>query len=68
MADERFVQIAPLLQAPGCIEITTPKTDRPKSNGAKICGIDVGSTTCKYTLASADGEIISRGSPHGRHW
>jgi len=28
--------------------------------GAKICGIDVGSTTCKYTLASADGEIISQ--------
>jgi len=60
MADERFVQIAPLLQHPGCIEIATPKADRPKSNGAKICGIDVGSTTCKYTLASADGEIISQ--------
>ena len=60
MADERFVQIAPLLQPPGCIEIATPKADRPKSNGAKICGIDVGSTTCKYTLASADGEIISQ--------
>ena len=60
MADERFVQIAPLLQPPGSIEIATPKTDRPKSNGAKICGIDVGSTTCKYTLASADGEIISQ--------
>src|ERR1700726_903421 len=60
MADERFVQIAPLLQPPGCIEITTPKSDRPRSNGAKICGIDVGSTTCKYPLASPDGEIISQ--------
>src|SRR5258707_2507141 len=60
MADERLGQIASLLQPPGCIEITTPKTDRPKSNGAKICGMDVGSTTVKYTLASASGEIISQ--------
>jgi predicted CoA-substrate-specific enzyme activase len=60
MADERFVQIAPLLQPPGCMEITTPKAGRPNANGAKICGIDVGSTTCKYVLASPDGEVISQ--------
>ena len=33
---------------------------RPDANGAKICGMDVGSTTVKYTLASASGEIISQ--------
>jgi predicted CoA-substrate-specific enzyme activase len=48
------------MQPPGCIEITTPKTERPSANGAKICGIDVGSTTCKYVLASPAGEVISQ--------
>src|SRR5258707_7389052 len=60
MADERLGQIASLLQPPGCIEITTPKTERPIANGAKICGMDVGSTTCKYVLASPTGEVISQ--------
>src|SRR6202790_2846134 len=60
MADGNFVQIAPLMREPGVMEIKTPEKMRPAANGAKICGIDVGSTTCKYTLASADGEIISQ--------
>src|ERR1019366_714743 len=60
MADERFVQIAPLMRDPGIVEIKTPQKARASTNGAKICGIDVGSTTCKYTLASADGEVISQ--------
>jgi predicted CoA-substrate-specific enzyme activase len=60
MADGNFVQIAPLMRDPGIVEIQTPQKMSPAANGAKICGIDVGSTTCKYVLASADGEVISQ--------
>lgn len=60
MAEGNFVQIAPLMREPGVMEIKTPERMRPAANGAKICGIDVGSTTCKYVLSSADGEIISQ--------
>ena len=60
MADGNFVQIAPLMREPGMMEIKLPEKQRPDSNGAKICGMDVGSTTVKYTLASASGEIISQ--------
>ena len=52
MADGRFRQIAPLMQSRACVEIKMPKDGGPASNGGKICGIDVGSTTCKYVLAS----------------
>ena len=55
-----FVQIAPLMREPGVMEIKTPAEAAPSANGAKICGMDVGSTTVKYTLASASGEIISQ--------
>ena len=60
MSDGNFVQIAPLLREPGMMEIKTPEKLRPSANGAQICGIDVGSTTCKYVLASASGEVISQ--------
>src|SRR3984885_11528631 len=60
MADGNMVQIAPLMREPGMMEIKLPEKLRPDSNGAKICGMDVGSTTVKYTLASASGEIISQ--------
>src|SRR5579863_4939785 len=60
MAEGNFVQIAPLMREPGMMEIKIPQKIRPDSNGAKICGMDVGSTTVKYTLASASGEIISQ--------
>jgi predicted CoA-substrate-specific enzyme activase len=60
MADGSIVQIAPLIREPGVMEIKTPEKKPPAANGAMICGIDVGSTTCKYVLASASGEIISQ--------
>ncbi len=60
MADGNIVQIAPLMRDPGMMEIKLPEKLRADSNGAKICGMDVGSTTVKYTLASASGEIISQ--------
>src|ERR1700689_619797 len=60
MAEGNMVQIAPMMRDPGMMEIKLPQKMRPDSNGAKICGMDVGSTTVKYTLASASGEIISQ--------
>src|ERR1700685_456301 len=60
MAEGNFVQIAPLMREPGMMEIKLPEKLRPDSNGAKVCGMDVGSTTVKYTLASASGEILSQ--------
>jgi predicted CoA-substrate-specific enzyme activase len=60
MAEGNIVQIAPLMREPGMMEIKIPQKIRPDSNGAKICGMDVGSTTVKYTLASASGEIIAQ--------
>src|SRR6202142_1186272 len=60
MAEGNLVQIVPQMRDPGMVEIKTPEKLRPASNNAKICGIDVGSTTCKYVLAAADGEIIAQ--------
>jgi activator of 2-hydroxyglutaryl-CoA dehydratase len=60
MSEGNFVQIVPLMRDPGMVEIKLPEKRRPDSNGAKVCGMDVGSTTVKYTLASASGEIISQ--------
>src|ERR1700744_4551519 len=56
MADG-FVQIQPLERDPSLI----PAGQEPISNGTpKICGLDVGSTTCKYTLVGASGEILAQ--------
>src|SRR5216684_385828 len=60
MADGSFVQIAPLMRDPGVMEIKTPPKLKPSANGAMICGVDVGSTTVKYVLASPSGEVISQ--------
>jgi predicted CoA-substrate-specific enzyme activase len=60
MADGNFVQIAPLLREPGVMEIKTPQKLHPSANGAMLCGMDVGSTTVKYVLASPSGEVISQ--------
>jgi predicted CoA-substrate-specific enzyme activase len=42
------------------MEIKTPPKLKPSANGAMICGVDVGSTTVKYVLASPSGEVISQ--------
>jgi predicted CoA-substrate-specific enzyme activase len=60
MADGSFVKIAPLMRDPGMVEINMPKKLAPSANGAMICGVDVGSTTVKYVLASPKGEVISQ--------
>jgi predicted CoA-substrate-specific enzyme activase len=59
MASERFVQIQPLsgtlAARPGIVreEIIAP-------GGGKTCGIDVGSTTCKFVLVSPDGQLLAQ--------
>src|SRR5580693_1438435 len=60
MADGSFVKIAPLMREPGMMEIKTPEKLAPSANGAMICGMDVGSTTVKYTLCSPSGEVLSQ--------
>src|SRR5580692_5146702 len=60
MADGSFVKIAPLMRDPGMMEIKTPQKLAPSTNGAMICGMDVGSTTVKFVLASPSGEVISQ--------
>ena len=60
MADERLVQIGSLAQPPGTLEVEVPKKTHSGPGDAKICGMDVGSTTCKYVLASPTGEVLSQ--------
>src|SRR5271168_2775825 len=60
MADGSFVKIAPLMRDPGMMEIKTPEKLAPSANGAMICGLDVGSTTVKYTLCSPSGQVLSQ--------
>ena len=37
-----------------------PAEARPREGDWKICGMDVGSTTCKYVIASSSGEILAQ--------
>jgi predicted CoA-substrate-specific enzyme activase len=37
-----------------------PAAETPAQASGKVCGIDVGSTTCKYALASADGAVVAQ--------
>ena len=46
---------------PRAEEPLVPVTPAAAREGAwKICGIDVGSTTCKYVLASSSGEVLAK--------
>jgi predicted CoA-substrate-specific enzyme activase len=59
MATERLVQILPMdgtfagkpAQAPATMVLAEP---------GKICGIDVGSTTCKFVLVAEDGQLLAQ--------
>ncbi len=48
--------LAPPRPAPEAVAVAPSAS----SNGALLCGIDVGSTTCKYVLASPTGETIAQ--------
>ncbi len=53
-----LVQIQSIEGEPGAIlASTSPAVFEGES---LICGLDVGSTTCKYTLASPRGEVLAQ--------
>ena len=59
MTTERFVQIQPLA---GTLS-TRPVSAHARAVAAgpgKTCGIDVGSTTCKFVLVSHDGQLLAQ--------
>jgi len=58
---EGFIQIQPL---EGDASLKPAKEDVPRGN-TKIAGLDVGSTTCKYSVASPSGELL--GQAYERH-
>jgi len=58
---EGLIQIQPL---EGTASQARPALDGPRSTG-KIAGLDVGSTTCKYTIAGPSGELL--GQAYERH-
>jgi len=59
---EGFIQIQPL---EGDASLLKPAREDIPTGTVKICGLDVGSTTCKYSIASASGEIL--GQAYERH-
>src|ERR1700758_5467202 len=63
MAGEGFIQIQPLEQEPSLIKLAPAPV--ASTGSGKICGLDVGSTTCKYSIAAASGELL--GQAYERH-
>src|SRR5271168_481097 len=61
MAGERLIHIESLLaaQAPA-LAVRREAEVRNEQPAGKLCGIDVGSTSCKYVLASPSGEILTQ--------
>src|ERR1700719_2109360 len=58
MAAEHFVQIQPLAGAVSKRETAPARTIA--AGPGKTCGIDVGSTTCKFVLVSQEGELVAQ--------
>jgi predicted CoA-substrate-specific enzyme activase len=63
MASEGFIQIQPLEQDPSHIRPAPAPLASP--GAGKICGLDVGSTTCKYSIATSSGDLL--GQAYERH-
>lgn len=60
MPNNVLLQIQPLAVDPLTVQ-TSEAPEAPVREGAgMLCGIDVGSTTCKYVLASASGEVLAQ--------
>ena len=59
MATEQFVQIQPLA---GTLSVRPGPVPEVivAAGGGKTCGIDVGSTTCKFALVSPDGQLMAQ--------
>ncbi|MGD1081554.1 MAG: BadF/BadG/BcrA/BcrD ATPase family protein [Candidatus Sulfotelmatobacter sp.] len=63
MAGDGFIQIQPIEADPSPIK--PAPAPLVFSGTGKICGLDVGSTTCKYSIATASGELL--GQAYERH-
>jgi predicted CoA-substrate-specific enzyme activase len=59
MATDGLVQIQPL-DGSFSVQSHATRETSVEASGAKLCGIDVGSTTCKYVIASASGEVLAK--------
>src|SRR5271167_3153601 len=59
MATEHFVQIQPLAGTLSARAAPVPAENVAAGPG-KTCGIDVGSTTCKFVLVSQDGQLLAQ--------
>src|SRR5271166_367177 len=64
MSGDGFIQIQPLEGSLSLLKPPEPEIPVPAGTG-KICGLDVGSTTCKYSLATSSGELL--GQAYERH-
>ena len=58
MATDHLYNIKPLQKAQPAPAPIVPSGAR--EGDWKICGIDVGSTTCKYVLASSTGKVLAQ--------
>lgn len=60
MASDHLYNIKPPAAVIAKIKPRPSPEARPEEGERKICGVDVGSTTCKYVLASGRGEVLSQ--------
>jgi predicted CoA-substrate-specific enzyme activase len=60
MSDNGLFQIQPLGIDPGTVQVQMPRQGPLPEGEGMVCGIDVGSTTCKYVLATAGGDLVAQ--------
>src|SRR5438445_10735542 len=65
MSIDRRVSIEPLAADPVAMRTVVAAASPRGASQNKICGLDVGSTTCKYVLSSGDGHSLAQAyEPH----
>jgi predicted CoA-substrate-specific enzyme activase len=60
MPNNVLLQIQPLAVDPLTVQASAGPEAPVHEGAGMLCGIDVGSTTCKYVLASASGEVLAQ--------
>jgi len=60
MPNNVLLQIQPLAVDPLTVQASAAPEAPVREGAGMLCGIDVGSTTCKYVLASASGELLAK--------
>jgi predicted CoA-substrate-specific enzyme activase len=60
MPNNILLQIQPLAVDPLTVQASAAPEAPVREGAGMLCGIDVGSTTCKYVLASASGEVLAQ--------